>query len=209
MVESRLPALICAALISSILITTARDVYASSVPAISLNVTDVYSGALEDYTFGYEFRAGTDFVVTALGIYDDNGDGLSSSYEVGIWNASASLLGSVTVPAGTVATLNLGYRYEDLSVSIPISSGQDYRIGALVLGGREYVRQATGITSPWLTVTTTNLYVSGGDLGRPTQAGGSDREYMTANMLVIPEPGTGLLFAVGLAGLALRRRLAA
>jgi len=206
MVKSRLLTLICAAFILSILITAAHDLYAASVPAINVTVTEVFSGASLNYTFGYEFRADTNFEVTALGIYDNNGDGLPSSYNVGIWGPSTSLLGSVTVPTGTGVTLNQGYRYQDLSVSIPIISGQYYRVGTLVLSGQEYVRQATSITSSWLTVTTTNFYASGSPLARPISYGGSDIEYMTANMLVTPLPPALWLLGSGIIGLVGIRR---
>lgn len=46
--------------------------------------------------------------VSALGFHDEGGNGLLTSHEVGIYDLSQTLLGSVTIPAGTGATLANG-----------------------------------------------------------------------------------------------------
>lgn len=59
--------------------------------------------------------------ITQLGVYDNNGDGLANSHDVGLWTADGTLLASATVPAGTAAPLVGGFRYMPISpVIIPI-----------------------------------------------------------------------------------------
>jgi len=93
-----------------------------------------------DYTIGWEFNITTSKVVTALGVFDENGDGLFGhlSQEVAIWNASgASPLAQVTITNAStvVASVDTGapfypgrWLFENLSAPIVLSPG-NYVLG--------------------------------------------------------------------------------
>ena len=53
--------------------------------------------------------------ITALGVYDYGGDGLTNSHAVGIWSNDGTLLASTVIPAGTAAPLIDGYRYSSIT----------------------------------------------------------------------------------------------
>ncbi len=99
------------------------------------------------WTVGCEFRVGGEpLTVNALGAEDINnanpagfGDGLypSGKHGVGIWDASGTLLCSVSVPDGRAAAFIKGFRY----VRVPpltLSTGSLYTIAATVGGNVDY-----------------------------------------------------------------------
>lgn len=184
------------------------DARAVPIPAISITSPTVTSTGAS-YTFGYDFTADANLQVTALGVYDNLEDGLASTYEVGIWNSSAVPLGSVVVPSGTGATLISGFRYQDLSTAIPLTNGASYRIGALVTAGQELVNAGSVVTKS-ITIDTPDLYTTGPTLSYPATLSGYSppKMYMTANMLLVPEPSAVLLVGSGLLALvaAAKRR---
>src|SRR5512135_2603468 len=57
------------------------------------------------WTLGYSFSANSPISVVGLGVYDYLGNGLNVAHDVGLWNASGTLLASTTVPAGSGASL--------------------------------------------------------------------------------------------------------
>jgi hypothetical protein len=68
-----------------------------------------------DQLYGWRFEVLTPISVTQLGVGDTNSDGLAISHDVGIFRVSdQALLASATVPAGTGATLDMGFRYVPL-----------------------------------------------------------------------------------------------
>jgi hypothetical protein len=69
--------------------------------------------------------------INSLGVWDQAGDGLAVSHEVGVWDATGGLVASATVPAGTAGTLEDAFRYVALPSSITLLAGQKYHIGAL------------------------------------------------------------------------------
>ena len=84
---------------------------------------------------GWSFTvSGSDLTVEALGVFDQGADRLVDSHPVGIWDSTgANLLAQVTVPPGTTATLNGGYRFESIS-PIALLAGVTYVIGAYYPG---------------------------------------------------------------------------
>lgn len=164
------------------------------------------------FTLGYSFSLSQSFSLTGLGIFDEGGDGLLNSYDVGLWSAGGTLLASTVVSGGTAATLVDGYRYDAFS---PITLGVgDYRIGALYTnaagadplyfaGGANTITPIAGVTYG------TSAFAGGATLTNPTQltpdgAGG----YFGPNLMLgaVPEPSTWamLLLGFGAIGTALR-----
>lgn len=84
---------------------------------------------------GWEFTVDQTIEVGQLGWFDLNGDGLALSHQVGIWNtADQSLVTSVTIGAGTGATLSNGFRYVTPGSPAFLLPGLTYRIAGFDQG---------------------------------------------------------------------------
>jgi hypothetical protein len=93
-----------------------------------------WRGPADIYTIGTTFTTGPNPVsVTALGFVDHNLDGLNVSHQVGIWQGS-TLVASVTVPAGTVGTLNGDFRYVGLGALVTLAANTTYSVNAYTGG---------------------------------------------------------------------------
>jgi hypothetical protein len=81
--------------------------------------------AYQDDVIGYRFSVGADAIVVGqLGYYDEGGDGLGTTHQVAIYDAtSQAMLVSAEIPAGELATLDDGFRY--LAVA-PVSLAPDH-----------------------------------------------------------------------------------
>jgi hypothetical protein len=97
-------------------------------------------------TLGWSFTANVNTTVTALGVLDAHtpvasvgvapdafGTGLAMSHEVALWD-TGTLLSSVTIPAGTAATLLNNYRYEPIS-PVRLDAGATYVVDAFYAEG--------------------------------------------------------------------------
>jgi hypothetical protein len=65
-------------------------------------------------TIGWEFTISAPITVTALGVWDENGDGLSEDHQVGIW-ASTGGAPLVSTSVTTTNPLIDGFRYNTIS----------------------------------------------------------------------------------------------
>ncbi len=75
--------------------------------------------------------------MTALGLYDDDSDGLLQSHPTAIWEATTgALVASAVVPAGTTAALRDGFRFQAVAPA-RLLAGHAYVIAA------HYVQDAT------------------------------------------------------------------
>lgn len=137
---------------------------ANSARALSTGISDFSNGNQNSFrntkvSRGFRFQAIEDLNVTALGVYDIDGDGLTLSsgktgVDVALWNDSGTLLGQVSVPGGTSAPILDNFRYADLSNSIGLTTGNFYRVAADMsdIAGINYIDSAVpttlnGITS--------------------------------------------------------------
>ena len=76
-----------------------------------------------DSTVGWAFTISSPVLVSQLGVWDLNNDGLNQSHGVDIWDSNTqTLLATATVPAGTSATLTDGFRYVPI-VPVPLAPG--------------------------------------------------------------------------------------
>lgn len=90
-------------------------------------------------TIGYRFTVLDQAVrVISLGFYDQDGDGLTTTHQVGIWTEGGQLLDSINVPAETAATLITpdgtpggGYRYVNLASPLLLDANTNYVVGAI------------------------------------------------------------------------------
>jgi len=74
-------------------------------------------------TNGYSFSVNEPTLITAVGWFDRNSDGLTHEHELGIWNSDGQLLVDETVPAGMSAPLNDGFRYQSIPAPLILPPG--------------------------------------------------------------------------------------
>jgi len=112
---------------------------ALAIPIIEFSGGSTSTGG-GDFTVGYEFTTAGTGIVTGLSWWDEGGDGLVSSHEVGLWTASGTLLASVTVDNSSTALASPSgfgnWMVQDLTSNLVIGAGT-YRVGGVQvsLGG--------------------------------------------------------------------------
>lgn len=165
-----------------------------------------------DATIGWQFSVTAPISVTELGFFDAGGDGLADSHPVGIWNSSGTLLGSITIPSGTGATLNSGFRWVPIS---PFGLGAgDYVIGGygLATSTDQFQFELTGSTTIPQIVLGAAVDVKATGLTMPDSIVSNSTEgyfgpnFMATVASTVPEPSTFFLFGLGLVGLGLSRK---
>jgi hypothetical protein len=84
-------------------------------------------------TSGWAFSVTSGITVTALGVWDDEADGLGASSIASLWNGAGTLLGSVNVTDASALVASAlgsgGWRTEDLVSAIYLAPG-NYAVGA-------------------------------------------------------------------------------
>ncbi|HWF19026.1 MAG TPA: immunoglobulin domain-containing protein [Verrucomicrobiae bacterium] len=89
---------------------------------------DDYSGVV-----GTQFQVGSsNVIVSHLGVFDINNDGLAVSHQAGVFTTSLTVLGQVVVPSGTDAYLTNGFRWVPLDPPVLLSSNTSYIVGGVV-----------------------------------------------------------------------------
>jgi hypothetical protein len=116
------PVLVIAALMAFCSTLTRADTI-----AFSISVGQILENSRGDVTFGYAFTVSSPIMVTNLGLFDSNNDGLVTSHAVTIWTSTGTQLVQGTIPAGTGGTLINGFRYVSIApFSLPAGT---YTIG--------------------------------------------------------------------------------
>lgn len=196
----------------------ASDALATPMPIMTAPGSSSFSN--DPFVIGFEFTVNHDSeYATALGWWDEDGDGLTTDHEVGLWSNDGTLLGSVIVPAGDSGVLIGEYRYVALDTAVFLAVGQSYVIAGKTTAAESYFRfddpTTTGIMTPNYNVEF-GRYLESVPMVFPTEALYSQM-WTNANLLAgsdplagtgppVPEPGTALLVGVGLAVLARGRR---
>lgn len=112
---------------------------AAADPVVNFTSSDVnpaynvtFSNNAGGFNLGFKFSVNFPLTVTELGVYDDFGDGLIGSHEVGLFKSDGSLLASTTVQ--TTDPLSGLFRFSS--------------IAPLVLGSGDYVLVAVAGYNP-------------------------------------------------------------
>ena len=159
----------------------------------------------DNWSLGWQFNVNTPIVVTGLGFYDDQQNGLAQSHDVGIWNSVGVLLVWGTVsPADPLVSW---WRWTSVT-PVTLAVGEGYQIGA-VTGAENYSNGPGGFTTdPSITfVGDSYYYPAGSGLAYPNSSVGGVTGWFGPNFeFSVPEPASFLLLAPILGLLFLRRR---
>jgi hypothetical protein len=146
--------------------------------------------------------------ISSLGMYD-SGDGLSTSYTVGLWDSSQTLIASVLVTPGS--TLVGDFRYENIT---PVTIGsfpnpQPFTIGVLLPSVMQdvWLDQATFTLGAGFAGAGDGQFTVSGSLVFPSTIDTGNSYYVVnAGPAVIPEPATLALLGLGSTLWLLHRR---
>ncbi len=169
----------------------------AQLPGVLINPTDHNLNG--DWSLGMRFTAINNIIVTELGVYDENANGLNTAKPVGIWDDAGMLLGSVVVPAGTAGNLVNNFRYATLGSPVNLTAGQTYRIAALHLisAGDRYgwCGGACGQTFHPDINYLNDVFTSSGSLTFPVSSNGitlPGTAWFGANMIITNVTGTSV-----------------
>lgn len=172
-------------------------------------------------TSGTYFHLTAAITIDGLGFWDAGSDGLASAYAIGLWEAvtfsESSLLVEAIMPAGEAAALVDGWRFADLP-DLVIGPGY-YTMGAVQLAAGLPADPGFIQSTPFGTFPG---YIPEVDFGALTLALGNTPGELEPpygyildvgggfgpTLFVVPEPRASILIALGLAGMASRRRWA-
>lgn len=186
---------------------------AIAAPAVNLLTPGLhYGGGL--YTLGFEFSVIGGQSIDALGVYDDNGDGLTSDASIGLWDTSGNLLTSATIAAGG-GTLNGLFRFASIT-PYALTAGTNYIVGAYTQDMATSLNTnqgGTGSFHPLITVHSDRYSNFNSAFSFPDSSDGFQGAWLGGNFNLvanggIPEPSTWamLLIGFGTLGAAMRRR---
>jgi hypothetical protein len=198
-----------------VLLSEPAHALAPVTPAISFGGGSLGSVSDGPSTYGFQFTVGNPLALTALGFWDEAGDGLQESHMVGIFTTAGALVASALVPAGTGGTLISGFRYVSLAVALLPGT---YNIGAFYGPGTldRAIFAATGFSvDPQITYNGAHFAV-GGFVNPSNSASGLNPGVFGPNFLIapaapVPAPEGGatlLLLAMGVGGLFVLRQVA-
>lgn len=163
-------------------------------------------------TRGYFFDITSPVTVSGLSFFDNNGDGLMESHDVGLWNSAGTLLASVTVPAGTAAPLDSSglFRYVALSSSVTLPVATGYVVGGVTaaFSADEVFVHQTGMTMAPGVSYSISAFSTGGSLllTFPSSVDFASGGISGGSFGVVPEPSTLALLGICCIGSALVRR---
>ena len=91
------------ALLAVALLATPLPAVAAATLGLDISGNGVAGVDATPFTIGWAVDVTTPVRVTALGVWDEDSNGLLASHAVGLWTGAGTLLASTTVPAGTGA----------------------------------------------------------------------------------------------------------
>jgi hypothetical protein len=163
--------------------------------------------------YGTQFTVGSEDVeISQLGVYDNNGDGLANTHNVGVWDLSGTLLASQSF-LGTEGVLIEDWRFLAISSSITLSANTSYRIAAETTGT---THASDGQPFSGTVLTNSSVTRSNGSyfhndptgLNFPDIFNAHNRVFGNAFIASAPEPGSVAFLSLGLVcyGFAIYRR---
>ena len=155
-----------------------------------------------DVTVGLAFTLSSPVLVTDLGLWDFNNDGLNTSHVVTIWTTSTGTQEAQgTIPSGTGATLNSGFRSVSIvPVLLPAGSytiGGFYSSASDAVAIQGLVLAASGLTYDGTRSGLGFAFPAGDAFGRPLNYFGPNFQFTTA-----PTPDSGSTWTLLLLGVA-------
>lgn len=169
-----------------------------------------YYGGSTDATgdvVGFRFDVNTPIILSDIGVWNGDADGLTSNHMVGLWDSAGNLLTSGTVSTGgdTVGD----WTYADVS-DVTLNVGERYTLGALYnsADGDSYISSPTSMSlAPEINPTTNGVFPATGSLGFvfPTEDS-TNLARLGPNFLFRPVPAPASAALLGLSGLAVARR---
>ncbi|MBZ0173585.1 MAG: PEP-CTERM sorting domain-containing protein [Phycisphaerales bacterium] len=168
---------------------------------------DIYYGASTGDVVGWAFDLNTDVIVTDLGVYNNDADGLTSNHQIGIWDSLGNLMTSGTAgPGGAVVG---DWTYTDVT-DATLTAGERYTIGAMYASGDgdSYISSPSSLgLAAEVNATTNGVFPSIGDLGfvMPTEQS-TNLGRFGPNFLFRDVPAPSALALLGLGGLVASRR---
>ena len=187
---------------------------AQASPIVGLTISNDGTAGLPGFTnLGYSFVANAATSVVSLGVWDQDGDGLLRSHEVGLWASDQTLLANAVVGAGTAGLLDSGFRFTDIS-PVLLAAGHTYYVAALFTGPGDdnFAYDPTSVlTAPQITYDSRRFVPSmvlafPALVGSPTFTTGYWGGNVRLDTQPVPEPTTMVLLGSGLAAVFSRRR---
>lgn len=157
---------------------------------------------------GWRFDVNTPIILTDIGIFNGDIDGLSSDHEVGLWDSAGNLLTSgVAGPGGSVNGL---FTYTDVA-DVVLNPGERYTIGGVydINDGDSYVSGPSVFNlASEINNTTNGVFPEVADLGGLNFPTGDSTNLarLGTNFLFAPIPAPASAALLGLGGLAASRR---